>query len=245
MKTIQITVSDDDYARYQAIAAVFLQGAESSDGRGGWIPKGIEEWAQFACRRLGEDMAHHLPPSQKTGGQVIPGPWKPSLCEGRSMKKTAPPARIDVEALRLLDKERVAYHEAGHAVIALSLHLRFVRLQIEPWHTLIPMDEVFWIGQCSYVGARPEHEPMLGFAGLIAEFIHWDDWDEDWWLDLELDSISESDAAGIEKSANWGDDSSQVYGILSDKWESVEKIAAALIRDEVLTDRDIWNLWHS
>ena len=81
MKTIQITVSDDEYARYKAISAVFLQGAESSDGRGGWVPKGIEEWAQLACRKLGKDMARHLPPSQETGGNVIPGPWKGGKAE--------------------------------------------------------------------------------------------------------------------------------------------------------------------
>ena len=135
----------------------------------------------------------------------------------------------------------VAYHEAGHAVVALALGRPVHRVSVRPSEQ--------WLGRCEFRKGRlrasqdpVETEILIMLAGLAAEARHtgeyaWDGADHDLWY---VRSLTERRAGG-EKQAE------RLERRMLDKteheldrpgvWEAVERIAAALLRETVISGR--------
>jgi hypothetical protein len=136
------------------------------------------------------------------------------------------------------DKIKAAYHEAGHAVVAISLGSNLVRANITPTHTNQPWGERQWIGSCSRMRDPKEAPHVIGIAGVVAEAILANEWDENFGDYLDLTEISESDAEHLTES-NCDEASFRAYHILHRQWDFVVRVADALISEESLTDWQI------
>jgi len=147
---------------------------------------------------------------------------------------------LDLSEIQERDKLGAAFHEAGHAAVALALGSASVRAWIAPTGTAKFMEEKTWTGKCSYGNTNNESRAVIAVAGVVAEAIRGDEWNENWAEDfwLSADELSPTDAEGM-AGFNFEEIAARAHAILTEGWRLVESIAAALMRDESLTD---WQL---
>lgn len=136
--------------------------------------------------------------------------------------------------------EATAYHEAGHAVVALSLG--------RPVHRVSVLPNRDRLGQCEFRKGvfRPsedwlEREILISLAGLAAEARHtgtygWEEAERDlrYVRRLTLQRTSERQAERFERRML-----SKVENLLADEghWQAVEMIAAELMKQGVISGR--------
>src|SRR5262245_51512119 len=133
-----------------------------------------------------------------------------------------------------------AYHEAGHAVVALALD--------RPVHRVSVLPNRERLGQCEFGKGRfrpsedwLEREILIALAGMAAEAQHtgtygWEDAERDlrYVRRLVLQRTSERQAERLERRML-----SKVENLLADEghWRAVELIAAELLKEGVISGR--------
>lgn len=147
----------------------------------------------------------------------------------------------EIEEAKVSDKIKSAYHEAGHAVVAICLGAKMVRACITPTHTMMPWGERHWIGVCSWIQNSDGAPHVVGIAGVVAEAILDNTWNEYFGDDLLIEEISDSDAEYL-NDANCEEASFRAYHILHRNWAFVIRVADALISDKSLTNWQILQL---
>ena len=160
------------------------------------------------------------------------------------MTATSDCPAFDAEKLRSieeLDKRDAAFHEAGHAIVAIALKSRWVRAWIWKNDTENPLEENTWRGKCTSHNEDPESKAIIGIAGAVAEAIVKGEWDDCWVFDFCEWDLSASDAEMIE---GWDVEhiAEKAHHILMEKWHQVECIASELIKEDSLTDGMILDL---
>lgn len=141
---------------------------------------------------------------------------------------------ITPESIAETTRKFTAYHEAGHAVVALALGAR----NVEAWVN----SPCFQSGVCHMLATfRPGMRPVVGVAGKVAEAIMGDGWDEDFSDYHQLGEFSQPDIDAI-GDAQLQKVATVAHAILSYQWDFVERIAQALIEKKHLTAREILDL---
>lgn len=139
-----------------------------------------------------------------------------------------------------------AYHEAGHAVIALALGRAVQRISILPGHV--------WLGRCEFQKGRVrpsedwlEREILISLAGAAAEARHtgayaWDGAVADLRTvrRLAVQRASERQAERLERRLL-----AKVENLLDQAghWRAVELIAVELLRCETISGRAVRHLF--
>lgn len=137
--------------------------------------------------------------------------------------------------------ERTAYHEAGHAVVALALG-RQVR-----WVSIVPERTLAGICEFQKAVIRPtedwvERELMIALAGLAAQAGHEGDYD---WGGAEHD-LRYARSLALKRAGTERAGERLTKRVLSKTenllgrdghWEAVEQIAAALMREGEISGR--------
>jgi hypothetical protein len=144
----------------------------------------------------------------------------------------------EIQEAEKQDKINVAYHEAGHAVLALELRCDHVRASIERNPNGPSFGEHGWIGNCQYWALADLLEvvaPAIGVAGEVAVLMLKGEWHEAMPWDLGLDAFNETDARSLTED-NVVMALRDASEILEERWSRVEAIAQALLQDEFLTD---------
>ena len=148
-----------------------------------------------------------------------------------------------IDDLGECDKERVAYHEAGHAIVAIAHGCSVFRTHISVNYEVFKiLGERRWEGACKYHNSRPEYEPLIAAAGIVAELILSGGWSPDCWLDIEVSELSEPDSVGIHMAERWDECFLRTHAILAEKWEIVDRVARALMEWRLLTEEDLLQL---
>ena len=148
--------------------------------------------------------------------------------------------------MTLMNLEATAYHEAGHAVMALALGRSIQRVSILPGRE--------WLGRCEFQKgrARPnedwlEREIFISLAGLAAEARHTGQYV---WVGAAQDlrnvrrlttqRAGERQADRLQRRLL-----AKVEHLLarSENWRAVVLIAAELLRCETISGRAAWHLF--
>lgn len=145
-----------------------------------------------------------------------------------------------------MNREATAYHEAGHAVIALALGRSIQRVSIVPGRE--------WLGRCEFQKGRVrptedwlEREILIALAGLAAEARHtgqyaWEGAAQDLRTVRRLSAqrAGERQAERLQRRLL-----AKVEHLLSqvENWEAVGMIAAELLRCETLSGRAALHLF--
>lgn len=153
---------------------------------------------------------------------------------------------LPVEREALLSLTATAYHEAGHAVIALALGRSVQRVSIMPG--------CGWLGRCEFQKGRVrptedwlEREILIALAGAAAEARHTGAYAWDGAVDdlrtvrrLAVQRASERQAERLERRLM-----AKVEHLLDQAghWQAVELIAAELLRCETISGRAVRHLF--
>lgn len=144
------------------------------------------------------------------------------------------------------DVTATAYHEAGHAVVALALGRAVQRVSILPGHA--------WLGRCEFQKGRVrpledwlEREILISLAGAAAEARHtgayaWDGASADLRAvrRLAVQRAGERQAERLERRLL-----AKVEHLLNQAghWQAVELIAVELLRRETISGRAVRHLF--
>lgn len=153
---------------------------------------------------------------------------------------------LPAEQQVLLCLTATAYHEAGHAVIALALGRSVQRVSITPG--------CGWLGRCEFQKGRVrptedwlEREILIALAGAAAEARHTGAYAWDGAVDdlrtvrrLAVQRASERQAERLERRLM-----AKVEHLLEQAghWQAVELIAAELLRCETISGRAVRHLF--
>jgi hypothetical protein len=136
------------------------------------------------------------------------------------------------------DKINVAYHEAGHAVVALELRCDLVMVHIEPNLNRPSFGEYAWFGKCQWRGKAELLEaiaPAVGVAGEIAVLMLKGEWNEEMPWCLEPEDFNETDAKSLTED-NLVMALRDAAKVLTKRWSRVEAFAQELLEHEYLTN---------
>jgi hypothetical protein len=146
-----------------------------------------------------------------------------------------------------VENEATAYHEAGHAVVALALDRPVIKVSILAHREAL--------GICAFGKAvfRPsedwlEREVLIALAGMAAEAKHTGEYDrEAAGRDLRYARKLSLQRAGNERQAERLEKRllSKTEHLLEqeENWQAVEKIAAALLREGQISGRQARHLY--
>lgn len=138
------------------------------------------------------------------------------------------------------DRKRAAYHEAGHAVVALAMGLPKAKLTLAARTPVNPREEVYCIARvfCAHQSLKPLERAALGYAGWIAEALI-----EDEAVDLEdlkgeryqfFNESSETDIMLVcSVNETWYARAVvKAHGLVTQHWESAHRTARALLKSK-------------
>lgn len=135
----------------------------------------------------------------------------------------------------------VAYHEAGHAVVALALGRPVHRVSVRPAEQ--------WLGRCEFQKGtfKPSRDPveteiLIMLGGLAAEARHtgeyaWDGADRDLWAVRWLTERRAASEKQVEKLERRMLDKTEHLLDRPGVWEAVELIAEELLRKTEISGR--------
>ena len=150
----------------------------------------------------------------------------------------------EIEEAETQGKIDVAYHEAGHAVVALELRGNRVLAYIERNPNGPSFGERAWTGKCQWWGTSELLEvigPAVGVAGEIAVLMLRGEWNDESPWRLGPEDFNEIDAKRLSE-ANVVMALRDAGEILAERWPWVEAIAQALLKEESLTNGMILEL---
>lgn len=140
-----------------------------------------------------------------------------------------------------VDAVAVAYHEAGHAVVALALGRPVHRVSVRPSEQ--------WLGRCEFQKGTwrrsqdpVETEILIMLAGLAAESRHsgryaWDGAERDLWAVRELTERRASGTKQFERLERRLLDKTEHLLDQPGLWPAVEAIAAELLQHTTISGR--------